>query len=156
MRYVVRHTTQAIHNSRSPQERFSLFCCLSLHRTQLFLLLFIISWYVSTPAVCGEFSIRRFVCIFEFRHIVFFNKTKMKMATSLLVFVLALALGCNMAIADSESGEFNAKEFLLGCRISSFFSIRSVICGIFEIICISPRDLDRFKAIGNWSSTAVR
>jgi hypothetical protein len=36
------------------------------------------------------------------------------MATSLIVFVLAFALGCNMAIADSESGEFNAKEFLLG------------------------------------------
>jgi len=48
-------------------------------------------------------------------------KTKMKMATSLLVFVLALALGCNMAIADSESGEFNAKEFLLGFHISSLF-----------------------------------
>jgi hypothetical protein len=45
----------------------------------------------------------------------------MKMATSLLVLVLALALGCNMAIADSESGEFNAKEFLLGFRISSLF-----------------------------------
>lgn len=102
------------------------------------------------------------VCFFRIGDIVSFDKidlrykTKMKMATSLLVFVLAFALGCNMAIANSESGEFNAKEFLLGCRISSFFSIRSVICGIFEIICISPRDLDRFKAIGNWSSTAVR
>lgn len=58
---------------------------------------------------------------FEFGTLFLLRKTKMKMATSLLVLVLALALGCNMAIANSESGEFNAKEFLLGFRISSLF-----------------------------------
>jgi hypothetical protein len=75
------------------------------------------------------------------------GQKKMKLAAAFLVFVLALAA---LADADSASGDFNAKEFLLGYTPTNTSK---------SLIILKSEQSNLWCAgtvIGNWSSTAAR
>jgi hypothetical protein len=114
-----------------------------------------IFWYFSEYAENSCYSYLKYACIpprVEFCLLAQIEETKigqkkMKLAAAFLVFVLALAA---LADADSVSGDFNAKEFLLGYTPTntskSLINLKSEQSNLW---CAST-------VIGNWSSTAAR